>query len=225
MAFGFFYTLYNPRVLQTTKLTKPSKPRDGDKYKDYINALLLVATLIATVTFAAGFTIPGGFNSSAPNLGMATLTNHPKLIYFLVFDTLAMQSSVIAIATLIWAQLGDPALVQRSLNVALPLLFLALLCMPMAFYYGMAITVGHVKGFALFLNITSMIIFYGMLFILGPHVILQIPGIPGLLLSSFLPFFLVHLLILTAMQLIKPLLLMYVKISGKDRVENQGHSS
>ncbi|CAH8273295.1 unnamed protein product [Arabidopsis lyrata] len=52
----------------------------GDKHKDNVNALLLVANLVATVAFAAGFTIPGGFSSAPPNLGMA---NELDFCYFL----------------------------------------------------------------------------------------------------------------------------------------------
>ncbi|CAL5394629.1 unnamed protein product [Camellia sinensis] len=40
---------------------------DIDSYKDRFNTLLLVSTLIATVTFAAGCTIPGGYNNIEPD--------------------------------------------------------------------------------------------------------------------------------------------------------------
>ncbi|AEE82463.1 ankyrin repeat family protein [Arabidopsis thaliana] len=83
-------------------LTKPSEPLDHEKSRDYVNTLLLVAALVATMTFAAGFTIPGGFNSSAPHLGRATLTTDPNLFFFLLFDILAMQTSVASICTLIY---------------------------------------------------------------------------------------------------------------------------
>uniref|UniRef100_A0A2P2QLC7 PGG domain-containing protein n=1 Tax=Rhizophora mucronata TaxID=61149 RepID=A0A2P2QLC7_RHIMU len=38
-----------------------------------VNTLLLVASLVATVTYACGFTLPGGNNDSDPDPGMATL--------------------------------------------------------------------------------------------------------------------------------------------------------
>ncbi|KAF8112210.1 hypothetical protein N665_0066s0082 [Sinapis alba] len=187
----FLYGMKDTTLMWTKKLTRPSYPLNRDNNREYINALLLVGTLIATVTFAAGFTIPGGFNSSAPHLGRAILVNDLKLIYFLACDTLAMQSSVIAIATLIWAQLGDPALVHRSLNVALPLLFFALLCMPAAFSFAMSIIAGS-KGLMKFLNFTFTMFLYGMIFILGPHVILQIPGIPAYFGLYFVQFMLLY---------------------------------
>lgn len=91
-----------------------------DKYKDNVNALLLVATLVATVTFAAGFTIPGGFSSSPPNMAMAILANELDFCYFLVCNTLAMQCSVVTIVALIWAQLGDPELIHKAFHLAMP---------------------------------------------------------------------------------------------------------
>lgn len=78
-----------------------------DNYKERVNTLLLVATLIATVTFAAGFTVPGGYNSSDRDLGMATMLRDKGFHVFIFCDTIAMYSSIIVAVTLIWAQLGD----------------------------------------------------------------------------------------------------------------------
>ncbi|CAL5336835.1 unnamed protein product [Camellia sinensis] len=50
-----------------------------DSYKDRFNTLLFVSTLIATVTFAAGCTIPGGYNNIEPDQGIggtATTGDH-----------------------------------------------------------------------------------------------------------------------------------------------------
>uniref|UniRef100_F6HI81 PGG domain-containing protein n=1 Tax=Vitis vinifera TaxID=29760 RepID=F6HI81_VITVI len=49
---------------------KLPKSPNTDQYKDRVNTLLLVSTLVATVTFAAGFTMPGGYNSSNPSAGI-----------------------------------------------------------------------------------------------------------------------------------------------------------
>jgi len=148
-------------------------PLDPKNNRDYVNTLLLVAALVATMTFAAGFTIPGGFNSSAPHLGRATLATNPTLFIFLVLDILAMQSSVATIGILIWAQLGDPVLIRSSLHVALPLLLFALLCMPLAFLFGVVTAVGHVKWLVVIICIISVLFFSWAIFVLGPHVMLQ----------------------------------------------------
>ncbi|EOA20152.1 hypothetical protein CARUB_v10000444mg [Capsella rubella] len=183
-----YFHASTPRDRWFKRITRPSKPLDYDKTKDYVSTLLVVAALVATVTFAAGFTIPGGFNSSAPNLGMATLAHDPSLVLFLVFNTLAMQCSVFTIATLIWSQFGDPTLVHRSLNMALPSLFFSLLCMSVAFYCGVLVSFIHVKVLVVLLTITFAFFFGLMVFILGPHVILHIPGIPAAVGVYFLIF-------------------------------------
>ncbi|XP_033135858.1 protein ACCELERATED CELL DEATH 6 [Brassica rapa] len=181
MVLLYFYTSARQStwLMFKKKITRRTDPPAGDKNKDYVNTLLVVAALVATVTFAAGFTIPGGFNSSEPNQGLPTLAGDRKLTYFMVFDILAMQSSIVTIATLIWAQLGDPALVHTSLNVALPSLFFALLCMPAAFYFGVFVVFARVKGLVIFLDVASAVFIFLMLFLLGPHVLLRIPGIPA----------------------------------------------
>ena len=111
------------QVIPTSGMTLRSRSEHhlsgGDKYKDNVNALLLVATLVATVAFAAGFTVPGGFSSSPPNLGMAILANELDFCYFLVCNTLAMQCSVVAIVALIWAQIGDPELIHKAFHLGL----------------------------------------------------------------------------------------------------------
>lgn len=170
----------DPRHMKTMRLTRPSVPLDRDGSKEYINALLLVSTLIATVTFAAGFTIPGGFRSSTPHLGMAALATDPRLIFFLLLDMMAMQSSVLAVVSLIWAQLGDPALVQRSLNVAWPSLYFALHCMVFAFFFGMVIAVGHLIWLIVVIYLITILFLGATVFIISPHMFLQSPGIPAL---------------------------------------------
>nr|AGO32713.1 ankyrin-repeat containing protein [Arabidopsis thaliana]AGO32714.1 ankyrin-repeat containing protein [Arabidopsis thaliana]AGO32715.1 ankyrin-repeat containing protein [Arabidopsis thaliana] len=173
----FLYICHLRGFESVKSLTKPAEPLDPKNNRDYVNTLLLVAALVATMTFAAGFTLPGGFNSSAPHLGRATLATKPTLSIFLLLDILAMQSSLATIGTLIWAQLGDPVLIRSSLHVALPLLLFALLCMPMAFLFGVVTAVGHVKWLLVIICFISLIFFFWAIFVLGPHVMLQRPYI------------------------------------------------
>ncbi|XP_047320795.1 protein ACCELERATED CELL DEATH 6-like [Impatiens glandulifera] len=107
-------------------------------YKDRVNTLLLVSTLVATVTFAAGFTMPGGYNNtlSDPFLGQATMLNKRAFQTFVICDAIAMYSAVIVAVTLIWAQLGDVHLVFSSISLAMPLLGVSLLAMSTAFLAG-----------------------------------------------------------------------------------------
>ncbi|CAK7338358.1 unnamed protein product [Dovyalis caffra] len=66
-------------------------------YKRMGHTLLMVATLIATVTFAAAFTLPGGFdNNLGPRQGVALLESSKPLKWFIISDAIAMASSIIA---------------------------------------------------------------------------------------------------------------------------------
>ena len=55
---------------------------------------LIVAALVATVSFAAGFTLPGGYSEHD---GMATLAKQAAFKAFVLMDTLAMALSVSAL--------------------------------------------------------------------------------------------------------------------------------
>lgn len=139
----------------------PTKSSNMDNYKERVNTLLLVATLIATVTFAAGFTVPGGYNSSDRDLGMATMLRDKGFHVFIFCDTIAMYSSIIVAVTLIWAQLGDINLALNALTLALPLLGIALSMMSMAFTAGVFLVVSKLRWLAtavLVMGITFLVI-------------------------------------------------------------------
>ncbi|KAG2301399.1 hypothetical protein Bca4012_059675 [Brassica carinata] len=147
------------------------KLADGRRYKDHVNTLILVATLVATMTFTAGFTLPGGYNGSAPNLGMAVLPKKTAFQVFLVCDTLAMYSSIIIIVALLWAQLGDIYVILKAYYyVALPFLGLALTSMLMAFMAGTYAAVSHVPLLGCFVLVFGVIFLLVLLLLLVPYV-------------------------------------------------------
>ncbi|KAK6919554.1 PGG domain, partial [Dillenia turbinata] len=121
----------NIRRISHTSISQ--EPPNGEKYKDRVNTLLLVATLVASVTFAADFTTPGGYNNSDLNQGMATLFTWHMFHLFLICDTIAVHISIIVVVTLIWAQLGDLGRVLAALKLAVSLLGLGLSMMSLAF--------------------------------------------------------------------------------------------
>ncbi|KAM7466008.1 hypothetical protein LguiB_013570 [Lonicera macranthoides] len=67
-------------------------------YRKYINNDIIVAALIVTIAFAAGFSMPGGYiQSGSENQGMAVLTKSLAFQAFIISDTLALVFSIIAL--------------------------------------------------------------------------------------------------------------------------------
>ncbi|KAL8511168.1 hypothetical protein ACS0TY_017842 [Phlomoides rotata] len=159
-----------PRSL-SYKTAGRKKSSYRDSYKERVSTLLLVSTLVATVTFAAGFTVPGGYNSSESdkNIGLATLLREKGFHIFVFCDTIAMYSSIIVAVVLIWAQLGDLALVLNVITLSVPLLGIALIMMAMAFMAGVFIAVSKLNWLAsavLIMGITFIVILFLLILLL-----------------------------------------------------------
>ncbi|XP_042474915.1 protein ACCELERATED CELL DEATH 6-like [Macadamia integrifolia] len=123
-----------PQIIEE-KISKGNGKREyyEKKFKERFNTLVVVATLISTVTFAAGFTVPGGYNDDGPYNGMATLLRNPAFIVFVSCNTMALYLSIFIVVNNIWAQLGDIRLLVLAVNLSLPLLCIALIRMAIAF--------------------------------------------------------------------------------------------
>ncbi|XVE66194.1 hypothetical protein DITRI_Ditri08aG0061000 [Diplodiscus trichospermus] len=119
-----------------------------ESYKESVNVVLLVSTLVATVTFSAGFTIPGGDNNSGPDEGAAIMLRERMFHLFVICNTMAMYSSIIVAITVICAQLIDLCLVFFALKLALPLLGVALTMMSIAFMTGLHLVVSKLSWLA-----------------------------------------------------------------------------
>lgn len=73
----------------------------------YTSNTSLVATLIATITFAAAFTLPGGYGSGAGNEGLPIMSKKFPFQAFLISDILAMCSSFVVAFICIIARWED----------------------------------------------------------------------------------------------------------------------
>ncbi|XP_021755697.1 uncharacterized protein LOC110720917 [Chenopodium quinoa] len=71
---------------------------------DVRNSLFVVAALLATITFTAGFTLPGGFTQDT---GEAILAKKAAFLVFLVSNTLALSFSMLVLICLIWSMVFD----------------------------------------------------------------------------------------------------------------------
>ncbi|CAL5337546.1 unnamed protein product [Camellia sinensis] len=105
------------------------------KWKETIS---IVATLIATVTFTAGITMPGGYivDSKDPNQGMAILTRKAAFMAFVITDTIALTLSVLAVLTQLYNIADNPIVINKQIALAFILTTCALIAMLVAFITG-----------------------------------------------------------------------------------------
>ncbi|CAL5395346.1 hypothetical protein CsSME_00020745 [Camellia sinensis var. sinensis] len=111
-------------------------PANISKSKD---AILIVATLIATVAFTAGITMPGGYinDNKDPNQGMAILTRKAAFITFVITDTIALTLSVFAVLGHLSTMFDDdPIVVKKQHSLDLTDTIYAMIAMLLAFITG-----------------------------------------------------------------------------------------
>ncbi|KAL6342622.1 hypothetical protein AAG906_012485 [Vitis piasezkii] len=95
---------------------------------------LIVAALVATVTFAAGFTLPGGYNDN----GMAILTKRAAFKAFIVTDTMAVILSVSAVFVYFFMSLHeDEDFLDKHLIMGFFLTVFSMGAMVVAFMTGL----------------------------------------------------------------------------------------
>ncbi|XP_062096158.1 protein ACCELERATED CELL DEATH 6-like isoform X2 [Humulus lupulus] len=121
--------------------------RCGESWmKSTANSCMIVATLIATVVFAAAFTLPGGNNDKdgTPNEIQAN-----KFLIFVLSDAFALLNSVIAISmflSILVSRYTEHDFLKRlplKLMTGLTSLFLSLITMILAFSFSIMIAYEH----------------------------------------------------------------------------------
>lgn len=137
-----------------------SEPQPLDRLRNVANTRMVVATLIGTMTFAAGFSVPGGYNNSEPDAGMATLLNKPMYNVFVICNTIAMYNSIITVVTLLRAQKNSLVSVRFAVRKSRLPLLIALATMSVAFMAGVYATISKSTWMAvvtLIIGITAFI--------------------------------------------------------------------
>ncbi|KAL6220595.1 hypothetical protein ACLB2K_008351 [Fragaria x ananassa] len=149
---------------------KKKEKSSEDRYSKIKDTHLVVATLIATVSFAAGFTMPGGYQSDkGSDQGFAILARNAAFEAFVVTNTIAMTLSSCSVLL----HLYDQAFMKRKvLSEAYFLLYtftmLAMIATVIAFITGTYAVLGHssrigitvcVLGFFLFFVLVEFLIY------------------------------------------------------------------
>ena len=134
---------------------------DMDPFKDEINTLIVVSTLIITAAFAAGFTVPGGGDSS-------DILNRVWYKIFIFCTTISMYGSLGVTLILIWACLENIHLALSAVKVAKPLLGVTIAALSVAFLAGVHLVISHLSWLATTILVMSMI-FTLMLLLLYIH--------------------------------------------------------
>ncbi|KAM2099481.1 hypothetical protein FF1_026779 [Malus domestica] len=127
---------------------------------------LVVATLIATVTFAAGFTMPGGYHSeSGSDQGSLILSRNTAFKAFVITNTLAMAMSSCSVLVLLYSSMYTKrkyrTQISDTFQIVVTLTMLALIAMVIAFVAGTyAVLGGHSPGLALKACVLGCFFFY-----------------------------------------------------------------
>ncbi|KAL3821487.1 hypothetical protein ACJIZ3_007392 [Penstemon smallii] len=181
------------RLVKTFKCTsfKQGDRQETESWRDKVNVILIVATLIATVTFEAGFSVPGGYNNTNPDQGIATMLEKLKFQEFIICDTIAMYCSIFVAVTLIWAQQGDPSSNNAALKLALPLLGIALAMMSIAFMAGVYLVVSKLNWLGNFVLLMGSNFTIALVIVFVPLFFLGSANYPVLHRVSYYPFCLV----------------------------------
>uniref|UniRef100_A0A0E0BG37 PGG domain-containing protein n=1 Tax=Oryza glumipatula TaxID=40148 RepID=A0A0E0BG37_9ORYZ len=110
---------------------KPWSGRDiGKGIERTSDSLAVVAVLIATVAFAAGFNMPGSYGDD----GTANLKGRFSFKWFMVLDTVAVAASVVAVILLVYGKASRSAGSWKSFVAALHFIWVSLISLILAFF-------------------------------------------------------------------------------------------
>ncbi|PIA27422.1 hypothetical protein AQUCO_07800039v1 [Aquilegia coerulea] len=133
---------------------------DQSDLKDQRDFDLVVGALIATVSFTAGITVPGGYISDGPNQGTAVLSKKGSFAAFIISNTFALIFSLYAVFSHFCARrLSEEADIIYQLNVATLCTLASIYCMMVAFITGSFAVLANSNWLAIVVCIISCLFF------------------------------------------------------------------
>ena len=136
------------KKMSTSELDYMNQKKQTDAIKKKKQTEMVVATLIATVTFTAGFTVPGGFKSGGVDEGMAALSKRAAFRAFLIANTLAFGLSI----TSVFIHFSNATMYmeiiprRKGLGLTAALTFYSTVALLVAFISGSYAVVPHSMG-------------------------------------------------------------------------------
>ncbi|WCJ30717.1 ankyrin repeat family protein [Euphorbia peplus] len=117
------------------------KPQKVEWIKNSVGPLLTVATIVATGTFTAGFTVPGGNNDcNDPNKGMPILLDSFLFQMFVITNSSAFYCSIICILFCLFTKYGDAIVAKNAYLLSVRSFGVALTMMAIAFYVAVQLS-------------------------------------------------------------------------------------
>ncbi|XWS11163.1 hypothetical protein CRYUN_Cryun38cG0060100 [Craigia yunnanensis] len=143
---------YKKRAINPGEVVDPKAQFsvDDKKSREMAQTISLMATLIATFTLTAAFTIPGGFKSGGEDVGVALLISKAAFQAFVVTDTIAMTSSITAAVIVFWSSSRrDSESFMDTLPFAIGLTWISLIAMSLAFVTGLVVVLREILWLAI----------------------------------------------------------------------------
>ncbi|KAG2560971.1 hypothetical protein PVAP13_8KG114100 [Panicum virgatum] len=128
---------YNLHGAVKDEVTNASRKDVKKLTKKYTSNTSVVAILIATITFAAAFTLPGGYSTDAGNEGHPIMARKLAFQAFLISDTLAMYSSLAVAFVCIIARWEDLEFLLYYRSFTKKLMWFAYMATTTAFATGL----------------------------------------------------------------------------------------
>lgn len=140
-----------------------ARAKKAEALKKTSESLTLVATLIATITFAAAFATPGGYDGNqGPKQGMAVLVRQASFKVFAIANTIAVMCSTSSVVYYVFAAFHYSEEEKQALRYerGFYLVLIAIIAMTVGFISGTYAMLVHSWGLAIATSIIASITFF-----------------------------------------------------------------